>query len=112
MGFSGKVVFTSGRSTDLDIRLLDISSGRLAQLTHGSYLNDHATWSAGGKQVAFVSMLEDAIPLLSGTPSRPCSLVHPTLSKPPCSLVHLCPLVHRTLSKPPKAPQCNNINQE
>ena len=108
MGFSGKVVFTSGRSTDLDIRLLDISSGRLAQLTHGSYLNDHATWSAGGKQVAFVSMLEDAIPLLSGT-----LLSGTLLSGTPYFIeAAICPLVHCTLSKPPKAPQCNNINQE
>ena len=64
MGFSGKVVFTSGRSTDLDIWLLDISSGRLTQLTHGQYLNDHAKWSPDGKQVAFVSTREDSIPSL------------------------------------------------
>ena len=61
MGIAGKVVFASGRSVDFDIWVLDLPSGKLAQLTHGRHLNDHPKWSPDGQQIAYVSTQDDGI---------------------------------------------------
>lgn len=64
MTLSGKIVFSSGASTDFDIWSLDFDTRTLSQLTSGEQLNDFPKWSPSGEKVAFVSTGEDSIPSL------------------------------------------------
>jgi len=65
VSIKGKIVFSSGRSADFDIWTLDLESGLLQQLTHGSELNDMPRWSPDGSKVVFISSGEDLVPSLN-----------------------------------------------
>lgn len=61
MELKGKIVFSSGRSTDFDIWTLELPGGQLRQLTHGKDLNDTPRWSPDGSQIVFTSIGDDLI---------------------------------------------------
>jgi Tol biopolymer transport system component len=52
---TGRIVFSSGKSGDYDIWMLDLDTGQLRQLTSGTHWNDKPRWSPDGKSVIFVS---------------------------------------------------------
>ncbi|MFN4896873.1 MAG: TolB family protein [Pseudomonadota bacterium] len=59
---NGKIVFSSGLQLDSDIWSLDLSSGYLAQLTHGENINSYPRWSPDGKWIAYISIQDDLVP--------------------------------------------------
>lgn len=50
-----KVLFTSNRDGDLDLYVLDPSTGEISQLTNNNHDDFEASWSPDGKQVIFTS---------------------------------------------------------
>ncbi|HAH31813.1 MAG TPA: hypothetical protein DCL44_05815 [Elusimicrobia bacterium] len=55
MEIKGKVVFSSGKSGDYDIWVLDLVSQRLSQLTSGPHCNDCPRWSPDGAKIVYTS---------------------------------------------------------
>lgn len=64
MTIAGKIIFSSGVSVNFDIWSLDLTSGKLTQLTFGDNLNDYPRWSPDGKYISYVSTEADMIPSL------------------------------------------------
>ncbi len=52
---SGKIAFASGKTGDYDLWALDISSGKLEQITFGSFWNDKPGWSPCGNWITYIS---------------------------------------------------------
>lgn len=55
MDVKGKIVFSSGKTGDYDIWVLDLFTKGIKQLTFGAYWNDCPKWSPDGKKIIFVS---------------------------------------------------------
>ena len=55
MILTGTIVFSSGKDGNFDIWTLELGSGKLRQLTDGSYWNDSPRWSPDGLRIVYVS---------------------------------------------------------
>jgi eukaryotic-like serine/threonine-protein kinase len=52
---SGRIVFTSYRTENLDLWITDVDGSNLRQLTHGEGLNFHPSVSRDGRNIVFIS---------------------------------------------------------